>query len=339
MTRILAAALALVAGAGQAAACAICLSAVSVTLAEQLDATDRAVVAAPSGGAVRVVVAVKGGDVPGEVIPLDAIVPRTGLRPGHALLLAHNSFAGTWTSLGGTDPDNAGWIAEIARSEGDARLALAAARLEDPDPLVAKLAHDAIARAPYAALATLAGTLDPATLRAFVAAPGRAEWRPSYILLLGFAGDAGDAAAIDAQLGAGLARQDATDLAALLAADMELRGPDRVAWVEATYLAERGRSLPEVEAALAALSVQGDADATVPRAEVVAAFRRFIRARPPMAGFVAPDLGRWQAWEASPDYAALIEAGAVTDPAEEFAILAYLQQSPDPAAKAALEHD
>jgi hypothetical protein len=82
--------------------------------------------------------------------------------------------------------------------------------------------------------------------------------------------------------------------------------------------------------------VQGEADATVPRADVVAAFRRFILARPPMAGFVAPELTHWQAWEASADYAALIEAGAVTDPAEEFAILTYLQQSPDPSAKAAL---
>lgn len=328
-----------VAGSGPAAACAICLSAVSVTAAEQLDATDRAVLAAPSGGALRVVATVKGEDVPGEVIPIDSLVPRTGVRPGLALLLAHNSFADTWTSLGGTDPANAGWLAEVAASRGDARLALAAARLEDPDPLVAQLAHDGIALAPYAELETLAGRLDPVALRTFIAAPGNAAWRPSYLLLLGLAGDGGDAAAIDARLDGALARQDATDLAALLAADMELRGADRVAWVEATYLADRSRSLPEVEAALTALSVQGEADATVPRDEVVSAFRRFIRARPPMAGFVAPDLTRWRAWEASPDYAALIETGAVKDPAEEFAILSFLQQSPDPSAKAALADD
>ncbi|MBP7003559.1 hypothetical protein [Amaricoccus sp.] len=337
MSRLAAAlALAILAAAGPASACAICLSAVSVTVGEQIDAADRVVLAAPEGGALRVAAVVKGAGAAGETIPLDTLVPRVGLRPGQALLLAHNAFAGTWTSLGGVDPANAGWLAGLAASDGAARLALAGPRLEDADPLVARIAHDEIARAPYGSLAGLAASLDPATLRAFVAAPGRAEWRPGYILLLGLAGDAADADAIEASLGQGA---DPADLAALLAADMELRGPGRVPWVEETWLADRSRTLPEIEAALRALSVQGDADATVPRAEVVAAFRRFIRARPPMAGFVAADLGRWQAWDASPDYAALIEAGAVADPAEEFAILSYLQQSPDPAARAALAHD
>lgn len=339
MSRLLVTAFALVAGAGQAAACAICLSAVSVTVGEQLDATDRAVLAAPAGGALRVVAAVKGDTTPGEVIPLDALVPRTGTRPGHALLLAHNALAGTWTSLGDTNPANADWLAEVAASDGASRLAMVGPRLEDADPLVAEIAHDEVARAPYAALASLAATLDPAALRTFVAAPGRPGWRGSYILLLGLAGDEGDAAAIDERLGLACTRRDTTDLAALLAADIELRGPGRVPWVEETYLGDPGCSLPEVEAALTALTVHGDAGVAVPRSEVVAVFRRFIRARPPMAGFVAADLGRWQAWEASPDYAALIEAGVVTDPAEEFAILSFLRQSPDPEARAVLSDD
>lgn len=160
---------------------------------------------------------------------------------------------------------------------------------------------------------------------------------PSHgVVVLGVAGTPDDAAAIEARLDAARRARDATDLAALLAADLELRGPDRLPWVEATYLTDRHRDLSEVEAALTALSVQGDADATVPRADVVEAFRRFIRARPAMAGFVAPELAHWQAWAASPEYAALIERGAVQDPAEEFAIRGYLAQSPDPAAKAAL---
>ena len=52
-----------------------------------------------------------------------------------------------------------------------------------------------------------------------------------------------------------------------------------------------------------------------------------------------PMAGDLRAWDATADYVALIEAGAVTDPAEEFAILAFLRQSPDPAAKAALGDD
>ena len=355
MTRLLAAALALVAGAGQAAACAICLSAVSVTLAEQIDATDRAVLAVPDAGGVRVLAVVKGDGVPGAVIPADALVPAPPMpEAGRALLLLHNAFADTWKPVGAVRPENAGWLRAIAGApplEGDAehtvaagpaldaRLALAAPRFEDADGVVAEIAGDQVARAPYAALAPFAATLDPATLRAFVAAPGTGARRPSYILLLGLAGSGGDAATIDDRLAIGRRRQDATDLAALLAADMELRGPGRLPWVETTYLNDRRRALPEVEAALAALQVQGEAGVTIPRAAVVEVFRRFIRARPAMAGFVAPELIHWQAWAATPDYAALVEAGVVTDPAEEFAILAYLRQSPDPAAKAALADD
>ncbi|HET9068334.1 MAG TPA: hypothetical protein VFN28_06790, partial [Amaricoccus sp.] len=290
------------------------------------------------------------------VIPAAAFVPAPpSPAEGRALLVLHNAFAGTWKAVGAARPENAGWLREIASAPplasdlgGDAehvvvagpaldlRLALSAPRFEDADPIVAEIAGDQVARAPYGALSGVAGRLDPAILRAFLDAPGTGPRRPSYILLLGLAGDDRDAAAIEARLALARQRRDATDLAALLAADMELRGPARVGWVEATYLADRDRSLPEVEAALAALSVQGEADATVPRQAVVAAFRRFIRARPAMAGFVAPDLAHWQAWEASGDYAALLEAGAVSDPAEEFAILTYLQQSPDPAAKAAV---
>ena len=341
-----------VAGAGPARACAICLSAVSVSLAEEIDATDRAVLAVPDGAGFRVLAELKGDGAPGALIMADALVPAPPPpEAGRALLLLRNAFAGTWKAVGAARPGNAGWLRENAGApprEGDddhtvlvgpaldARLALAAPRFEDADPIVAEIANDQIARAPYGALAGLADTLDPAALRGLVAAPGTGPRRASYILLLGLAGESRDADAIEDQLAAARRRRDATDLAALLAADMELRGPGRVPWVEKTYLADRGRSLPEVEAALTALSAQGEADATVPRADVVAAFRRFIRARPAMAGFVAPELSHWRAWEATADYAALIEAGAVTDPAEEFAILTYLDRSPEPPAKAAV---
>lgn len=357
MTRRLAAAAALAiwaAGGGPADACAICLSAISVSTAEELDAGDGAVLAVPEAGGFRVVAALKGDAAPGAAIPASALLPAPAApAPGEALLLVRNAFTGAWKSLGAARPENAAWLAQAAQAPAlapdpehphqagrgpalDARLALALPRLEDPDPMVAELAHDQIALAPYAALPPLADRLDAGDLRGFVAAPGAGSRRAIYILLLGVAGGPEDAALIEARLAAARRAHDATDLSALLAADLELRGPDRLPWIEATYLADRTRDLAEVEAALTALAVQGDADATVPRTQVVAAFRRFIRARPAMAGFVAPELAHWRAWEASGDYAALIEAGVVQDPAEDFAIRGYLAQSPDPAARAAL---
>jgi hypothetical protein len=350
-----------VAGAGSVAACAICLSAVSVTNGQWLDAADRAVLAVPDGDGLRVVAAVKGEAGVGETIP----GPELREAPDSmALLLVHNPLGGDWMSLGATDPANVEWLRQVAdaaqlgisqrpasgpRAIGnlpvlseaaeDARLALVVPRLEDPDPLVADIAHGEVARAPYAAMTAFADRLDASQLRAWIADPEIGPRRATYILLLGIAGGPEDAAAIERRLDAARQANDATDVAALLAADLELRGPGRVAWLERAYLADRGRTLPEIEAALLALSVHGGADGTVPRARVVEAYRVFIRERKPMAGFVALELADWGAWEATGDYVALIEANLVTDPAEEFAILTYLQRSPDAVAKAALSDD
>lgn len=348
-------------GAGGAAACAICLSAISVTTGERLDASDRAVLAVADGDGLRVVAVLKGEAAIGEIIP----GPAPEVPPaGAALLMARNALGQDWRSLGATDPANAAWLRQIAetarlgtvpapasgrRSAGSrpelsepamqARLALALPRLEDPDPLVAEIAHDEVARAPYGMLATLADRLDPEKLRAWIADPGDATRRGTYIVLLGVAGAPDDAAALELRLDAARQAHDATDVAALLAADLELNGPGRVDFIERAYISDRERTLPEIEAALLALGVHGGAEGTVPRARVVEAYRLLIRERPPMAGFVALELADWGAWEATGDYVRLIETNRVTDPAEEFAILSYLQRSPDPAARAALADD
>jgi hypothetical protein len=52
---------------------------------------------------------------------------------------------------------------------------------------------------------------------------------------------------------------------------------------------------------------------------------------------VAIELGDWKAWEATADYVEIIKSGAVKDPAGQFAIVNFLQDSPDAAAKATLE--
>ena len=103
-----------------------------------------------------------------------------------------------------------------------------------------------------------------------------------------------------------------------------------------TFFADRRRTLPEIDAALLALSVQGEADAAVPREQVVEAYRSFIKARKPMAGFVAMELANWHAWDATADYVDIIKSKAVKDPAGQFAILSYLKSSPLTAGQTAL---
>jgi len=67
--------------------------------------------------------------------------------------------------------------------------------------------------------------------------------------------------------------------------------------------------MPEIEAALLALNVHGDANRTVFRERVIQAYRTFIRERPPMAGFVAPQLADWDYWDVTTEYVALPHAG------------------------------
>jgi hypothetical protein len=87
----------------------------------------------------------------------------------------------------------------------------------------------------------------------------------------------------------------------MLAADLELRGPSRVGWIEKVYFADNGRTMPEIEAALLALSVHGGADGAVSRERVIQAYRLFIKERKPMAGFVAQELADWEYWDATSD--------------------------------------
>ena len=61
--------------------------------------------------------------------------------------------------------------------------------------------------------------------------------------------------------------------------------------------------------------------------EVVAVYRDFIKLRPPMAGFVAPQLADWGCWDAAPDYAAIVKSEAAIDPASDFAIRNYLKRA------------
>ena len=59
------------------------------------------------------------------------------------------------------------------------------------------------------------------------------------LALLGFAGSEEDAARIERRIEAAWTSHDNTNLAAMIAADLELRGPSRVGWVEAMYFADR----------------------------------------------------------------------------------------------------
>jgi hypothetical protein len=272
---------------------------------------------------------------------------------GKPLLLVRGKAFDKWTGVGTIGAEYAGWLRQLATTkrgsdnqpaklwpskvlagsyltdaEWRERIAVVVPYLENPEPLAAEIAYGEIMRAPYGAMRTLRSQLDATNIEAWLNDTTLVSRRPVYTLLLGIAGGPENAVELEQRIDAALLARDATNLSAMIAADLELRGPSRVGWLETTYFADRQRTLPEIDAALLALSVHGEANAAVPRERVIEAYRYFIKVRKPMAGFVAMELASWEAWDATADFVEIIRSKAVKDPAGQFAIVSYLKSSP-----------
>lgn len=344
-------------------ACPLCYEAARQMITEgvQLDAADRVVLAArnAAGAPLRVVAVIKGSDAVGAVIAEPVTESAETATPGgHPSLLIRDSAAPQWTSLGTIPVADADWLRQIAATRqigGERpqrtgplttatanslsysgwrqRVALVLPYLENANPLAARLAWGELARAPYVVLDVARSRIEAATVESWLNDTKLSPRYATYVTLLGYIGGPEDATRLERRIDAALAAHDATNLGAMIGADLELRGPSRIEWIESAYFADRTRTLPEIEAALLALDVHGDANVTVPRDRVIQAYRFFISKHPPMAGFVAPQLTEWDYWDAAEEYAALLESNAISDPASEFAISIYLQRAAD--AKAA----
>jgi hypothetical protein len=335
--------------AAPALACPVCAPTAPLTAAQRMIDADAAVLARPpadGSDAWRIVAVVAGSPdalssrelAPGAVEPSDA-------RP---LLLVRDRLSRTWSAVGPIAESQADrvrqWAGlrrtkEMRPADWRERVAAFVPLLEHPEPLVAQTAYGEIARAPYEAMRAARGLLDAQRIARWLDDPVLAPRRPLYLLLLGLAGGPSDAARIARDLAA--IRPDAPpsaliDLPALLAADLELRGPGRLPAIEQAWLLDRTRPIFQVQAALVALSVHGTEDATVPRRDVAQAYHRLIAARPAAAGLVAQDLAAWQDWSATRAYVALLESPQVSM-ASRVAIVQYLRASPAPEARAAVE--
>lgn len=339
----------------KAEACPLCYESARQMMTDgvKLDGADRAVLAArdSAGGPLRIVVVIKGEGAVGDVIA--GLISEDGATAaaGDPSLLIGGS-ADDWTSLGTIPLADADWLRQIvatrqiggerprrawpltmstADSLSDAgwrrRVTLVLPYLEDSNPLAARLAWGELARAPYAVMDEARSRIDAAAISAWLDDPKLSSRRATYLTLLGFVGGPEDAQRLDQRIETALSSHDATALAAMIAADLQLAGPSHVAWIESRYFVDRNRTMPEIEAALLALHVLGDANGAIPRAGVIQAFRDFIRERPAMAGFVAPQLADWGCWDAAADYAAILKSNPNMDPASQFAIGIYLKSA------------
>lgn len=338
-TTCVVAALLLCASYSVATACALCLGAFRSPVTERLVDLPFSVLAQRSadGRAYRVVAPIKGEKPADEMIAAEAIEFDDVTDVDATLLLVRDESWSMWLGLGAVSVEHAGWLRRIAAEkrsadmnadEWRARVALMLPYLEHREPLVAAIAYGELAVAPYPALIAAKSRLDAVSIRRWLANPRLTARQPLYLLLLGIAGDASDAVALDRRLETLWTGRDATYLASTLAADLQLRGPSRMAWVDAKYMGDRLRSTRELEAALLALSVLGAANGAIPRVRVIQSYGLFIREHRELAGLVASDLAAWQYWGAVPAYLALLKSNAKQHLESRVAVYAYLRQSP-----------
>ena len=327
----------------EAVACPICLGAGQPSKAQELVTAPDVVLAIPTRDAsrFRVTGVIKGKRPPSGTIeggyPRSGPIPSTAApRSGKPLLLVSDEQLPMWVVLGAIDAGHAGWLrkvaagkraADMSAEEWRARVALVVPYLENPEPLVAEIAYAELTAAPYAALRAAKAGLGASMVRRWLADPDLAARQAPYLLLLGFVGNAQDAAALHQRLDAASQSGDAANLGPMLAADLELSGDARMKWVDDKYLRDRKRSTREIEAVILALGAHGQANGTISRERVIQSYRMFIKERKDVAGLVAPDLASWNYWGAVPEYAALMKSDVRQQGPSRFAIAVYLRQS------------
>jgi len=329
-------------------ACPLCMGAFQQSKAQELVAAPRAVLAVATAdpGRFRVIDVVKGERPPSGTIeggyPRNASTLETAESGnGKTLLLIRDDLLPTWTILGTIGADHLSWLRKLAAGKPAKamspedwrdRAALVLPYLESREALASEIAYGELAAAPYAALRTLKSRLAAVAVRRWVADSERLARQPLYLLLLGIAGNAQDATGLEQRLEAAWTSGDATNVGPMIAADLELRGPVRMVWVDEKYMRDQRRSTRELEAALLALSVQGNANDVIPRERVIQSYRLFMKEHKDIAGYVAQDLAAWQYWDAVPEYVSLMKSSTRQQYPSRIAIVAYLRQYPNASA-------
>lgn len=205
--------------------------------------------------------------------------------------------------------------------------------LHHADPLLDRAAAAEIANAPYSALKAVKEGLSHDKIRGKVDEYQAGEdQRALYYTLLGICGNEDDRALINERVDSLWRSGGSKNLAAMLTAKLELEGESAVDEIETRYFRDRSRTLPEIEAAVLALRVHGDADDAISRDRVIAAYHTFFDDREPLIFYIAADLARWEDWDSKERLVEIAEARGDDLPEIRRQVEAYLKcysNSPD----------
>lgn len=223
-------------------------------------------------------------------------------NPGHSIILVK-----------GIAPEDPGWrrIGAMNESFGPVvretlkrnqkwkdnptdRSAFFAQYLNHEDPQLSRLAHLELASSSYAEIRKYGDTLSRETIHAFLDDIRNAEWRALYILLLAQNAQPSDETRIRKSMEAAARFGSTLALPAWSTALVEIDKEEGIQFLEQNYLSSKGRSNEELQAVVAALSVQGSHGTAALQDRIVSAYRVALDHHPELAPVLVKDLMSWQ---------------------------------------------
>ena len=266
---------------------------------------------------------------------------------GQSRLLRWNQLGKFWMEEGPADPEFLDFAFRVIQSPSklDATGSLRSQTeyfryfvtyLEHSNPLIADAAHARIAGAPYEVLRELGDQFTPERLLDWIdqqpvdVVPEQRR-DPLYITLLGICGGESELEMTSRWISRRWITGRSDQLGAILTAHGELNGESTVELIEQQYILDRDRTLEEITEAVNALRVHGQANRTISRERVLAAYRLLLRHRKPLLELVVSDCRRWQDWSVAPMLIDVYSSGA--QPWTNSLILEYLRACPLPEAQ------
>lgn len=208
--------------------------------------------------------------------------------------------------------------------------------LEDADPLLATNSYDEFARAPYSDVMALGPRMHHDQLNAWVQnVEISSSRRRLYLTMLGACGNADDAKLLEEMIKSP-ERDHKVALDALIAAYLNLRGPEGLPLVVDRFIKNQDAEFTDTYATVMALRFHGQERDVISKEDLKAAMREMLD-RPQLADLVIADLARWEDWTVIDRVVDLFKNADATSAWVKTPVVNYLRACPLPEAKTKLE--
>lgn len=310
--------IAAVVGVTRVAACPFC-SAVSLTLTEEINTADLAVIAKLAEG--QKLPSADSTEAPAQATKtkfqiVDVLKGKEHVKPEQTIEVFYFGQDANQSEflITAIDPKVPSWGTPIGLSEkagayvrklltlpakGADRLAFFQDYFEDADPILAADAYDEFAKAPYAEVQELKERMPHDKLLTWIQNP---EVTPSrkrlYLTMLGVCGTTDDVPVLQKMIESD-DRQTKTALDAVVACYLILEGADGLPLVEDRFLKNKEAEYTDTYAVIMALRFHGQEVDVISQERLVGALRHMLD-RPQLADLVIADLARWQDWGSMP---------------------------------------